>query len=150
MLGCWFLAIVKGDALEIIEGLELGSFDHIVTDPPFLSDLGYEHKEDCTYIKNVPSSPLLRMARHGEYFSIRKKGGVLRFNEVRIPLSDEDNVTDGQIIDWFRRAANKNSSREIYNYLHGKEVTKPKIKYRETAVAGLLFPWLLPACLPLS
>lgn len=83
----------------------------------FLRDLGFLHKEDCVLYKNTLSSPLLPLARYGEYYSIRALKDFA-INKVKIPINDEDNISDKQVIEWIRKAfANSMYKHEVLEYL---------------------------------
>lgn len=97
---CWKLISEKhGEGFFVI----FGRGDVFYKDNLLLGDLGYEHYEDCGYVKNIPSTPILKMLRVIEYFSIRVKG-KRKVNKVYIPISDEELIRDSQIAKWARRA----------------------------------------------
>lgn len=88
----------------------------------YLRDLGFEHKEDCTLNKSQAPNAMSNFLRYGEYYTIRGLEGFT-LNKVHIPVSDEDNVSDIQIVQWWRRASNNGQYRqEVINYLQTGEI----------------------------
>ena len=102
-----------------------------------LRDLGFIHKEDCTMYKQKMSNPTLAIKRYSEYFSIRGLKGFT-LNQINMPVSDTDNISDQSIINWWRRATNcPKEKNEIIEYLKtGKVFYNKDAKRRENVTAG--------------
>ncbi|MGL4897511.1 MAG: DNA methyltransferase [Cetobacterium sp.] len=103
----------------------------------YLKTLGFIHKEDCGLYKKRHGSPFLKMSRNLEYFTIR---GMDKFiiNKVKIPITDEYNITDKQIADWHRRiSCNSMYCQEVIKYLQDGTIEYNQIsKSRENVTVS--------------